>query len=97
MYAVQENDGTESEHYFYPDDKVTLLPVGKLGNTWFGTTPEERTAGQVSDVDVTMYGTGIAVAVKTEYGPPAITSVTASMITLPSYEGMDSTFVIEVN
>lgn len=92
MYADEE--GTEA--YFYPDNKVTLLPEGILGNTWFGTTPEERTAGQVKDVDVSMYGLGIAVATKTEYGPPAITSVTASEITLPSYEGMDSTFVIEV-
>lgn len=96
MYAVKEDDGLEHEYYFYPDNKVTLLPSGPLGNTWFGTTPEERTAAQVSDVDVSMYGMGIAVATKTEYGPPALTSVTASEITLPSYEGMDATFVIEV-
>lgn len=93
MYA----DEAGTEHYFYPDDKVTLLPTEALGSTWFGTTPEERTASQVADVDVSMYGLGIAVATKTEYGPPAITSVTASEITLPSYEGMDSTFVIEVH
>lgn len=92
MYADEEGN----EQYFYPDNKVTLLPAGPLGSTWFGTTPEERTASQVADVDVSMYGLGIAVAVKAEYGPPALTSVTASMITLPSYEGMDSTFVIEV-
>ena len=96
MYAEDNGDGTASEYQFYPDGKVTLLPSGALGSTWFGTTPEERTAAQVADVDVSMYGTGIAVAVKTEYGPPAITSVTASEIVLPSYEGMDSTFVIEV-
>lgn len=96
MYAETQEDGTEKEDYFYPDNKVTLLPSGTLGKTVFGTTPEERTARQVADVDVSMYGVGIAVATKTEYGPPAITSVTASEITLPSYEGMDSTFVIEV-
>lgn len=96
MYAEKQADGTEVEAYFYPDNKVTLLPSGQLGRTWFGTTPEERTARQVADVDVATYGTGIAVATKTEYGPPAITSVTASEIVLPSYEGMDSTFVIEV-
>lgn len=96
MYAEENADGTKSEYLFYPDNKVTLLPAGALGSTWFGTTPEERTAAQVADVDVSMYGIGIAVATKTEYGPPAITSVTASEIVLPSYEGMDSTFVIEV-
>ena len=96
MYAERNADGSESDHYLYPDNKVTLLPAGALGSTWFGTTPEERTAAQVADVDVRIYGTGIAIATKVEYGPPAITSVTASEITLPSYEGMDSTFVIEV-
>lgn len=97
LYDKMYIDDTGTEQYFYPDDKVTLLPTGNLGNTWFGTTPEERTASQVANVDVSMYGVGIAVATKTEYGPPAITSVTASEITLPSYEGMDSTFVIEVH
>lgn len=96
LYDKMYRDEAGADHYFYPDNKVTLLPSGALGNTWFGTTPEERTAGQVADVDISMYGIGIAIAIKSEYGPPAITSVTASEITLPSYEGMDSTFVIEV-
>lgn len=96
LYDKMYIDDDGNEKYFYPDNKVTLLPSGALGKTWFGTTPEERTARQVADVDVSIYGKGISVAVKTEYGPPAITSVTASEIVLPSYEGMDSTFVIEV-
>lgn len=96
LYDKMYIDDNGGEQYFYPENKVTLLPQGKLGKTWFGTTPEERTAGQVADVDVTIYGKGIAIAVKTEYGPPALTSTTASEITLPSYEDMDSTYVIEV-
>lgn len=96
LYDKMFTDESGKDHYFYPDNKVTLLSANPLGSTWFGTTPEERTAGQVSDVDVSMYGIGIAIATKTEYGPPAITSVTASEITLPSYEGMDGTFVIDV-
>lgn len=96
LYDKMYIDEQGNEQYFYPDNKVTLLPSGALGSTWFGTTPEERTARQVADVDVTIYGTGIAVATKTEYGPPALNSVTVSMVVLPSYEGMDSTFVIEV-
>lgn len=96
LYDKMYTDEAGVDHYFYPDNKATLLTKNALGNTWFGTTPEERTAGQVADVDVSMYGIGIAIATKTEYGPPAITSVTASEITLPSYEGMDSTFVLKV-
>ena len=96
LYDKMYADENKQDHYFYPDDKVTLLPATRLGKTWFGTTPEERTARQVENVDVSIYGKGIAIAVKTEYGPPAITSITASEITLPSYEEMDSTFVLEV-
>lgn len=97
IYDKMYIDDSGNETQFYPDGKVTLLPEGPIGKTWFGTTPEERTARQVADVDVTIYGKGIAVAVKTEYGPPALTSTTASEIVLPSYEGMDSTYVLEVN
>lgn len=96
MFAEKQDDGTLKEEYFYPDNKCTLLPNGILGSTWYGSTPEERTARQVADVDVAMHGIGVAVATKTEYGPPAITSVTASETVLPSYENMDATFVLEV-
>ena len=96
LYDKMYQDYAGNEQYFYPDDYVTLLPEGQVGRTWFGTTPEERTATQVADVDVTMFGTGIAVAVKTEYGPPAKTLTTAAEIVLPSFEGMDSVAVIKV-
>lgn len=96
IYDKMYEDENGEDQQFYPDNKVTLLPEGKLGKTWFGTTPEERTARQVADTDVTIYGTGIAIAVKTVYGPPAEITTTASEIVLPSYEGMDSTFVLEV-
>lgn len=97
LYDKMYMDEAKKEHYFYPDNKVTLLPEGKLGRTWFGTTPEERTARQVADVDVTTYGTGITVATKVEYGPPMKMLVFASEVVLPSYENMDSTFVLEVH
>lgn len=97
LYDKMYMDEDKNDQYFYPDNKITLLPAGSLGKTWFGTTPEERTASQVADVDVSMYGVGIAIAKKVEYGPPAVTSVTASEIVLPSYENMDSTFVIKVS
>lgn len=96
VYDKMYIDDAGNETKFYPDGKVTLLPEGPVGKTWFGTTPEERTARQVANVDVTIYGKGIAVAVKTEYGPPALTTTTASEIVLPSYEDMDSTYVLEV-
>lgn len=96
LYDKMYTDYNGVDQYFYPNNYATLLPEGKLGSTWFGTTPEERTAAQVPDVDVSMYDVGIAIAVKTEYGPPAKTSTTASEIVLPSFEGMDGVYVIKV-
>lgn len=96
LYDNMYKDEAGNEQYFYPDNKVTLLPDGVLGNTYFGDTPEERTGRQNTDVDVAIYGVGIAIATKHEYGPPEKFTTTASEIVLPSYEGMDATFVLDV-
>lgn len=81
---------------FYPDNYVTFIPEGALGSTWYGMTPEERTMLAGTGADITIVDTGVAVAVKNEYGPPVTSTVTASMIVLPSYERMDETFVMKV-
>lgn len=90
----KDYDGAEKK--FFPDDYVTIIGSGILGNTWYGVTPEERTLLGDSKVDVSVLDSGIAIAVQTTYGPPVQYSTTASQIVLPSYEGMDSVFVIKV-
>lgn len=96
----EDYDGTQKK--FYPDDYVTILGSGQLGNTWRGTTPEELTTiGNFMDipqapVDITVLESGIAVAVQNEYKPSFTVTTTASQIVLPSFEGMDSIFVIKV-
>lgn len=81
---------------YYPDGQVTLLPAEAVGKTWFGTTPAERTAGQVKDADTAIYGTGIAITTepKMENGVYRFVT-TASEIVLPSFELMDATYVIK--
>lgn len=91
---IEEDEVTQAK--FYPDDKVTIIGEGQLGNTWYGTTPEERTLLGNPTVDVNVLDRGVAVAVKTEAGPPVSVTTSVSQIVLPSYEGMDSTFVIDV-
>lgn len=82
---------------YYPDGQVTLLPEGALGTTWYGTTPAERSVGQVTNADTTIYGTGIAITTEPEIKSGVYKFVTtASEIVLPSYENMDSTYVIKV-
>jgi len=75
---------------------VTIIGDGELGNTWFGVTPEERNLREDANVDVSVMDNGIAVAVQTVYGPPVQYNTTASMIALPSFEGMDEIYVIKV-
>lgn len=79
---------------FFADGFCTLLPSGTLGNTWKGTTPEERTLMGNSDADVSIVDNGIAIAVSVT-NDPVHTKTTVSEIVLPSYERMDSTYVIK--
>lgn len=90
----KDYDGTSKK--YYPDNYVTIVGANALGYTWNGVTPEERTLIGDPKVDVSVLDDGTAIAVQTIYGPPVQYSTTASRIALPSYEGMDSVFVIKV-
>ena len=94
VYSKQykKEDGTAAK--FYPDGFATLIPSGALGSTWYGTTPEERTLMGSGEADVSIVNTGVAVAV-TVTSDPVHTKTTVSEIVLPSYERMDSTYVIK--
>lgn len=87
-------DGSDKK--FFPDNYVTIIGDGTLGNTYYGTTPEERTLLGDSSVEVSLVKNGIAIAKKTDYGPPVLVSTTAAQICLPSFEGMDAIYVIKV-
>lgn len=97
MYA--DYDGKEKK--FYPDKYVTIIGSGQLGNTWRGTTPEELTSlgflnMPQAPVDITVLPSGVAVAVQNDYKPAFTVTTTASQIVLPSFEGMDSIYVLQV-
>ncbi len=92
---MYKNENGEDKQ-FYPDNYVTFLPTGTLGNTWYGTTPEEADLlGGNKDADVSIVNTGIAILTKKESLPVnLITSV--SEIVLPSFERMGDVFVLKV-
>lgn len=96
LYDKMYIDYTGAEQSFYPDDRVTIIGGNQLGNTWYGTTPEERTLLGDPNVDVTVLDRGVAIAVKTEAGPPVKVLTSVSQLVIPSYEGMNSTYVINV-
>lgn len=99
MYDKMFTDYDGTEKKFYPDDYITIIGSGQLGNTWYGTTPEEMTINgnfPNAPVDISVLDRGVAIAVQTEYKPSFTITTTASQIVLPSFEGMDSIFVIKV-
>ena len=90
----KEADGTSST--FIPDGVVSGIAgnVSQLGTVFFGTTPEERSAGKLAG-DFALTETGIAVyTYLTDH--PVNTHCVVSEIVLPSYENMDSVFVMKV-
>lgn len=98
VYAKQykEWDKTNKRYVakkFYPDGMATLVPDGKLGNTYKGTTPEEHRA---SDLNVQIVDEGTAVAVNTSFDP--VQTVTkASEVVLPSFENMNETYMLKID
>ncbi|MFD2703809.1 major capsid protein [Paenibacillus shunpengii] len=81
---------------FYPDEMFTLVPEGDLGNTWFGTTPEESDlmSGQ-TNASVQIVETGIAVTTIKEPHPVNVETI-VSEIVLPSFEKIDQIFIAQV-
>lgn len=95
IYNKQYKDESGTAKKFYPDNIIMMLPSGTLGNTWYGTTPEERTLATKADASVSIVNTGVAVAV-TITDDPVNTKTTASEIVLPSFERANECYALEV-
>lgn len=88
-----DNAGTDTN--FYPDGFVALLPDGALGNTYYGTTPDEVEKLNGAEVDTEVFDNKVTVTV-THTTDPAQDKTTVSEVLLPSFENMMSTFTAKV-
>lgn len=62
VYSKKYKDEAGNSTPFIPEDTFVLFPVGDLGNTWFGTTPEESDLMTSNTVDnVAIVDTGVAI------------------------------------
>ena len=95
VYDKQFRDENKQIQKFVPDNYVALLPEGALGNTWFGTTPEEADLQGSGEADVAIVNTGIAVTQILDPHPVNLNTF-ASEIVLPSYEAMDEVALLKV-
>ncbi|WP_271810537.1 major capsid protein [Clostridium beijerinckii] len=85
----------ESEEQYYPDNKVTLIPDGNLGSTYYGTTPEEADKMYGSDLDCSIVRTGIAVTTMRKPDPVTV-ETKVSQLGMPSFERADECFFATV-
>lgn len=90
------NEAGETINY-YEDDKVTLLPEGTVGQSVYGTTPEE--ADKIygtGKLDTEIVRTGIAITAMVKEDPVTV-ETKVSQICMPSFERIDECFFATVN
>lgn len=82
---------------YVPADTFVLLPPGTLGNTWFGTTPEESDLMASSTVEnVAIVDTGVAITTMKQADPVNVeTKVT--QICLPDFPVADQIIIADVS
>lgn len=97
-YALLGTDGKASGAYqFFPEHVFTLIPDGNLGNTYYGTTPEESDLmGGATDVDVQVVNTGVAVTTIKEPHPVNVNTI-VSGIFLPSFEQIEQVAIMTIS
>lgn len=95
LYDKQFRNENKVASKFVPDGYVALIPSGALGETCYGTTPEEADLMGKGIAQVQIVETGIAVTQIVDPHPVNLNTF-ASEIVLPSYERMDEVAVLKV-
>ena len=81
---------------YFPEDLFVLIPEGDLGNTWFGTTPEEADLRSgATDAEVVIVDTGVAITT-TKTTDPVSVDTKVSEVVLPSFEAADQIVIADV-
>lgn len=81
---------------YVEDDVFVLFPSGNLGQTWFGTTPEESDLMSLAASNVKITDTGVAVTTMAKEDPVNVeTKVT--QICLPDFPTADQVFIYSVS
>ena len=95
LYDKQFRNESKVASKFVPDGYVALIPAGALGETCYGTTPEEADLMGKGAATVQIVNEGIAITQETTVNPVNVNTF-ASEIVLPSYERMDEVALLKV-
>ena len=96
VYSKRYNNDSKTATPFVPADTFVLFPSGPLGNTWFGTTPEESDlmGGSAANVAITDVGVAVTSVQKTD---PVNVETKVTMISLPSFPVADQVYILDVS
>lgn len=94
-YDKQYKNESKVSAKFVPNGYVALLPAGAIGQTRYGTTPEEADLMGKGAAQVAIVNTGVAVTQIVDPHPVNVNTF-ASEIVLPSYERMDEVALLKV-
>lgn len=96
VYDKSYLDESGKVQRYIPEDLFLLIPEGDLGNTWFGTTPEEADLRSgATDAEVTIVDTGVAITT-TKTTDPVSVDTKVSQVCLPSFEAADQIVIADV-
>lgn len=95
IYSKKFIDESGEKKKYVPDDVFVLIPDGRLGTGWFGTTPEQSDlmSGSAANVSITDVGVAVTTVKKTD---PVNVDTKVSMIYLPSFEAIDSLLIADI-
>ena len=88
-----DDDGNTKK--YFPDGRVTLAPNATLGNTVFGTSPEESDLVSGANLNVEVVDTGIAITTNKTVDPVNV-ETKVSMVALPSFENIGQVYMLDV-
>lgn len=95
VYSKRYNNDAKTATPFVPADTFVLFPSGALGNTWFGTTPEESDLLGGSAANVAITDVGVAVT-SIQKADPVNVETKVTMISLPSFPVADQVYILDV-
>ncbi|MDR0326681.1 MAG: major capsid protein [Planctomycetaceae bacterium] len=88
------DDGNGNSTPYMPENTFVMFPDGNLGNTYFGTTPEESDLMNGMAANVAIVDTGVAVTTIQEANPVQINTV-VSQICLPTLVQANSIYILD--
>ncbi len=88
VYDKSYRDEEDVVQKYFPTDLFVLIPEGNLGETMFGTTPEEADLRGGVNAEVSIVDTGVAITVFNTVNPVSREMI-VSQVVMPSFTASD--------